>query len=196
MQMAIQEQKILLQSRIWQALAQSQLDLTSLSAETLSALVNLVSEAALLEMDAQLAQTLKSAEAEPPPTATATLTAQPSSSDEAKEQEGEQLLWEGRPLLSLSRYFQITSERVRISDGLLSKKRTDIELVKIQDVNLTQRLGERVLNIGDITIRSHDITHPVITLDNISEPDQVHEILRRARQEARKKANFSYREEM
>jgi uncharacterized membrane protein YdbT with pleckstrin-like domain len=79
---------------------------------------------------------------------------------------------------------------------LLSKARRDIELVRIQDIDHHQILTERTLNIGDVTISSHDPSDPQVTLNNIRDPSQVHEILRRAMLKARKKYNVSFREEM
>jgi uncharacterized membrane protein YdbT with pleckstrin-like domain len=112
------------------------------------------------------------------------------------DNEAEKVLWEGRPFLSLSVHYRITSERVRITEGMLGKDREDIELVRVQDIDLTQGLTERMLGIGDIHIRSHDKSNPSVTLNNVSNPTQVHEILRRAMLKARKKYNVSFREEM
>ena len=81
-------------------------------------------------------------------------------------------------------------------EGILGKERYDIELVRIQDVDHKQNLAERTLNIGDVKINSHDPTYPEVVLYNVSDPIEVHEILRRAILKARKKYNLSYREEM
>jgi uncharacterized membrane protein YdbT with pleckstrin-like domain len=108
----------------------------------------------------------------------------------------EKVLWEGRPFLSLSVHYRITNERVRITEGMLGKDREDIELVRVQDIDMTQGLTERMLGIGDIHIRSHDRSNPDVTLNNVSNPTEVHEILRRAVLKARKKYNVSFREEM
>jgi uncharacterized membrane protein YdbT with pleckstrin-like domain len=93
-------------------------------------------------------------------------------------------------------HYQITDERVRLTEGLLGKEREDIELVRIQDIDHKQNLTERMLNIGDVYIRSHDASQPEVVLNNVSNPMEVHEVLRRALLKARKKYNLSYREEM
>ena len=109
---------------------------------------------------------------------------------------GEDTLWEGRPFLSVSTHYIITSERVRIIQGLLGKDREDIELIRIQDIDQKQTLRERVLNLGDIIIRGQDTSHPKAILNNISDPQEVHELLRRAILAARKRYGLTYREEM
>ncbi|NIP27538.1 MAG: PH domain-containing protein, partial [Phycisphaerae bacterium] len=78
----------------------------------------------------------------------------------------EEILWEGRPFLSVSTHYIITTQRVRIIQGLLGKDREDIELIRIQDIDQSQSLRERLLNLGDITIRGHDTSHPKAVLNN------------------------------
>jgi uncharacterized membrane protein YdbT with pleckstrin-like domain len=108
----------------------------------------------------------------------------------------EEILWEGRPFLSIATHYTITNQRLRITEGLLGKSREDIELVRIQDIDQTQSFTERTLRLGDLHIASHDPSHPQITLNNIRNPEEVHEILRRAVNIARQKYRLSFREEM
>ena len=79
---------------------------------------------------------------------------------------------------------------------MFGKSRENVELVRIQDVDYAQTFSERLFKLGDITIRSHDSSHAIITLNNIRDPEAVYEILRRAVLSARKKHGFTYREEM
>jgi len=108
----------------------------------------------------------------------------------------ERILWEGRPFLSILTHYQITTERVRIIHGLLGRSRDDIELVRIQDIDLQQSMTERALGVGDILISSADPTLPETRLNNVKHPEEVHEILRRAMLNARKRFRYSVQEEM
>ena len=99
-------------------------------------------------------------------------------------------------MLSLVHHYTVTNERIKITSGLLGKTHENVELIRVQDIDHSQTFGERVLKIGDITVRSHDPSHPEILLRNVQEPGKVYEILRRAVLDARKRHNFSYREEM
>ncbi len=191
--MSINETHTHLKARIWQGIAQAKLDLSALPAQTLEALVGIVTEAAMQEMDAQLGRTA----AEQSPAAADVKMTQPATGvGDTAQPVGESVLWEGRSFLSLTKFYQITTERVRFSQGMLSKDREDIELVRIQDIDQVQTFGERLLNIGDITISSHDTTKPRLVLENVGDVQRVHEILRRAVLDARKRHNFMYREEM
>ena len=183
--MSLPEMRAKVKAGIWQAMARSGVDTSSLPQADVDRLVGAITEEVLKEMDDFLSQ----ASGQP----TAVLKG---SVDDDSDDEAEKVLWEGRPFLSLSVHYQITNERVRITEGLLGKDREDIELVRIQDMDLTQGMTERMLGIGDVHIRSHDRSDPSLTLSNVSNPTEVHEILRRAVLKARKKYNMSYREEM
>lgn len=183
--MIMNEAQARIKGRVWQAVAQTELDLSGLDKASLETLVDLVSEAALLELDATLGDSIP----------TEVVQAQAVDVDILDDGK-EDVLWEGRPFLSLVLHYTITDERIRITEGLLAKKRQNVELVRIQDMDYKQTVSERMLNLGDITIRSHDSSNPIIVLKNVTDPEAVYEVLRRAVLHARKKHNFTYREEM
>jgi len=106
------------------------------------------------------------------------------------------LLWEGRPFLSLVESYQLTSERVKIITGLVSRHVENFELIRVQDIDFKQGVSERILNIGDVTIRGHDPSDPVVVLRNVSKPEEVYETMRRAWLEARKRHGLQFREFM
>ena len=108
----------------------------------------------------------------------------------------EQILWQGRPFLSIAEKYIITSERIKLIKGMLARDVENYELVRIQDVDFTQRITERVFRIGDITIHGQDPSDPIIKLRNISNPEEVYEVLRKAWLEARKRHGLQFREFM
>ncbi|MEM7111288.1 MAG: PH domain-containing protein [Chloroflexota bacterium] len=187
--MSIESSQARIQSKIWQAIAQGDIDLTGLEREQVEGLVNLATEAALIEMNSEIGTM-----------ATATKQARPVAQGEKGtsiwDDNKEDTLWEGRPFLSLTLHYLITDERIRITEGLLGKTSENIELVRVQDVQYSQTMTERLLNLGDVTITSHHPNQPSIMLKNVENPSHVYEILRRAILNARKKHNFTYREEM
>jgi Bacterial PH domain/zinc-ribbon domain len=67
-------------------------------------------------------------------------------------------------LATLSTRFEITTQRVRIERGLLSKSKQDIELYRIDDIVLEQPFGMRLLGHGLLILRSTDRTSPEIRL--------------------------------
>ena len=182
--MSPKQSKDKVQARVWKAIAKTEIDLSPLPKEDLEALVNIVTDAAILELDDELNES-------------------ESSDKEAVKQyypegedDGEQTLWKGRPLLSISDHYLITNERVRLVHGVLGKDRQDIELIRIQDIDITQTIRERALNVGDIVIHSHDRSAPVVVLNNVRDPETIHQLLRSAVKDARKKHNITFQEEM
>ena len=182
--MKIDEARARIKAHVWQTLAKSDLEIKNLPESDLEELVEIVTDAALMEIDAEIGKTLEPAGKGA------------KQGDETDGPEGERILWEGRPFLSVSTRYVITNERVRLIEGLLGKERQDIELVRIQDIDQKQSVGERLFNVGDIIIHSHDPSHPKAELRNVNEPEKVHEILRRAVLAARKEHGLRFREEM
>ena len=186
--MSLQDIQTHIRTQVWQAIAQSELDVSSLDKATLQTLVDLVIEATLSEVDTEMEQEEKMLVEE---------TAAAAPIDTAKLDDlKEDVLWEGRPFLSLSVHYTITDERIRITEGMLGKSRQNIELIRVQDLDYHQSFGERMLSIGNIEIRSHDPNQPKIVLENIKDVESIYEILRRAVLHARKRHGFTYREEM
>jgi len=137
-------------ARVWQAIAQSEVDFKTIPQAQLEALIELTTTAALKEIDEELGEELESLSA--------------GKSEDLADGADEKVLWEGRPFLSVTTRYVITNERLRIFEGLFGKDRLDIELVRIQDYDQKQALTERMLNVGDIFITSHDPSSPNITL--------------------------------
>jgi len=182
--MSANESRERIRARIWKAIAQTEIDLSSLPKPTLESLVNEVTDAAMLEIDDEINQAESTDK-------TASERYYP-----IDKSDGETVIWQGRPFLSISEHYVITDERVRIVRGLLGKERQDIELIRIQDIDQSQTLRERSLNLGDITINSHDRSAPLVVLNNVRDPQNVHEILRQAVQKARKSHGMTFQEEM
>lgn len=179
--MSLDQAKAKIVTRIWQSIAASGVSVSAIPQPQLESLVNAIADGVLVAIDDALEDV--------------GLAARQVASVEAPVTE-ERILWEGRPFLSLTTFYRITNERVRVQTGLVGRDFEDLELIRVQDLDRRQGIGERMLGIGDILIRSADPSHPELTLRNVKDPDQVHEILRRAMLEARKRFRYSVQEEM
>jgi len=177
--MSVEQIQSAVTAKVWQSIAQSGVDISGVAREDMDKLVRIMVDAALTEADTQLNDM----------SANEPLAAK---FDGKKEK----VLWKGRPFMSLIVWYVITNERIRIIHGLIGKDYEDIELVRVQDMDITQSIAERAINVGDVIITSHDATDPDATLRNVKNPGAVHEILRRAVISARKEYGLRYREEM
>jgi hypothetical protein len=108
----------------------------------------------------------------------------------------ERILWQGRPFLSLVESYVLTNERLKIVHGLLSRDIENFELIRVQDIDVSLNVSDRILGIGDIVIKGADPSSPEVVIRNIKDPQEVYEILRRAWLEARKKHGLQFREFM
>lgn len=176
--MSIKQTRAQVIANIWQAIAQSGIDLSTLPHDQQEKLVANIADNVMLGMDAML----EAQEAQP--------------AGEIETDEGEQVLWTGRPFLSMVESYVITTERLKIIKGMLSRDLENYELIRMQDIDLSQGVDERIFNIGDITIHGQDPSDPTVILRNVSKPDEVQEILRRAWLEARKRHGLQFREFM
>lgn len=180
--MTIDQIKDATKTRIWQAIASSGVSVTAIPKADLEKLVDLIAREALLGVDELI---------DPAPAIPELKTTTPfaTASEEA-------LLWEGRPFLSLVERYSVTNERVRIVTGLLGRDHEDIELARVRDVDWKQGISERIFGIGDIFLNTADPTRPEAVLRNVKRPEIVHEIIRRAMLEVRKKYHVIFEQEL
>lgn len=98
--------------------------------------------------------------------------------------ENAQVIWEdkmrifGMPI-SFTKY-QLTDEKLVISEGFLNLSRRQIQLYRMKDFSATQSLGDRIFGVGDIKIISTDPQDPTFVIRKIKNPWQVLEILNEA----------------
>jgi membrane protein YdbS with pleckstrin-like domain len=72
----------------------------------------------------------------------------------------------------------LTSQRLRLETGILSKNIEEIELYRILDTAVEQDFLDRILGIGTVTINSSDERQPVMRLLHIAQPREVREKFR------------------
>jgi hypothetical protein len=105
-------------------------------------------------------------------------------------------LWRGRPYLTIGTVYELTTQRLRIIRGILGNQVEEIELIRVRDTRIKQHLGERALNVGDVTILSNDTTAPEIILNNVNDPLAVRELIRKAVQAEKERRGLRYREDV
>ena len=184
-------------ARFYQSLAQSDIEITAIPQPQLQAIVNALADgvfAALDAMETESDHPIVATESRPDSHAGAHAT--DSSAVIADNLETEELLWSGRPYLSIGTRYELTTQRVRLIRGLLGRNYHEIELVRVRDTSVTQHLGERALNVGDVTITSNDPSHPEFTLHNVKDPMEVREMIRKATLQERQRRGVHYQEEM
>ena len=83
-----------------------------------------------------------------------------------------------RWLVRRSTRYVLTSERLRLTTGLLSTTTDDLELRRVRDSGVARPFLLRMVGLGDVRITSADPSHPRVTLHAVRDPDGVQERLR------------------
>ena len=105
----------------------------------------------------------------------------------------ETIVWEGaphgllNPIETHAIRWVLTTERLRVVRGLLSRSTEEVELTRIRDVSFEQSLGQRALGIGTVTVVGTDATAPTVVLHDVDEPEQVKELIRQAVRDQRRR---------
>ena len=75
--------------------------------------------------------------------------------------------------------YLITSERLRVTSGILSTTTEDLELRRVRDTGVTRPFLLRLMGLGDVRILSADPSHPRITLQAVRNPDVLQGTIRK-----------------
>ena len=84
--------------------------------------------------------------------------------------------------------YRMTSQRIFFDHGLLFKKHEELELIRVDDVTVEQNLIGRLFDVGDITVKSSDETHPDLELAGVANPYELKELVRGYVKRTRRKA--------
>lgn len=79
---------------------------------------------------------------------------------------------------SISTHFEITSQRVRIERGILSKRKESVELFRIDHFDVLKPLGMRLAGHCILHLRSSDAGFPSIRIYGIASLEQLGDTLR------------------
>ena len=94
-------------------------------------------------------------------------------------------LW--RWLVLKNTRYELTTERLKLREGVLNKRLDEIELYRVRDYSLEQPLLIRIFGLSNITLGTADPSQPVVVLRAISNGEFVLEQLRRYVEDARVK---------
>lgn len=84
-----------------------------------------------------------------------------------------------------SRRYELTTQRIRIRQGLFSKRTDELELYRVKDVTVVEPFWQRLFSLGNIIIATHDTSTPTIALEALPGASQTREALRNAIEDCR-----------
>jgi len=84
--------------------------------------------------------------------------------------------------------YKLTSERLVIEHGCLSKRSEEMDLVRVDDATVHQGLFDRLANVGNIVISSNEPTDPLYIVVGVKQPVELKEKLRQHARELRRRS--------
>ncbi len=97
--------------------------------------------------------------------------------------------------MTLGQRYELTTQRLRIFNGVFSRDLEEIDLVRVRDTKVKQHVGERMVGVGDVTVFSTDKNNPEVTLHNVKDPVEVRETIRKAYLSEQERRGLKFREE-
>jgi uncharacterized membrane protein YdbT with pleckstrin-like domain len=74
--------------------------------------------------------------------------------------------------------YDLTSQRLKITTGIMDRKEVEIELFRLRDLSTEQGFLQRLVNVGTVQALSSDKDAPAIRLKWVNNPDAVKDQLR------------------
>lgn len=83
--------------------------------------------------------------------------------------------------------YTVKEDVITINAGLLKSTENDCYMYKVQDVELTATLGEKLFGLGTVICYTGDTTHPRLVLEHIKHARTVKDFILKNSEEARLK---------
>lgn len=90
-----------------------------------------------------------------------------------------------RWLVTRATVYELTSQRLRVTSGILHRKLEELELFRVKDYTMDQPLWLRLFGLGNLTMMTSDLTCPKVVMEAIAGVNEVRETLRNAVQAER-----------
>jgi uncharacterized membrane protein YdbT with pleckstrin-like domain len=94
-------------------------------------------------------------------------------------------MWGVRWWLTRTTLYELTTQRLRKSSGILNRKVDELELFRVKDYTMEQPFLLRIFGLGNLVLVTSDATTPTVGIRAIPEVQDVREKLRNAVQAER-----------
>lgn len=95
------------------------------------------------------------------------------------------VLWIGRWWVTKSTAYELTTQRLKITSGILNRRLEEVELFRVKDYAMDQPLFLRLMGLGNLTLVTSDASTPTVAIRAIPNVEPVREMLRTAVQTER-----------
>lgn len=85
-----------------------------------------------------------------------------------------------RWLLIKVRVYEVTTERIRVTNGLITRRTDELELYRVKDTTLVEPLFLRVFSLGHIDVVTYDASTPNLRLEAVRGARALREEMRKS----------------
>ena len=86
--------------------------------------------------------------------------------------------------------YRLTTQRIFVEKGILSRTTDQTELVRVDDVRVKQGIADRIFGCGDVEVMSTDASDASLAMVGVETPDRIAEHVRQHMRILRKKSLF------
>lgn len=77
------------------------------------------------------------------------------------------------------RIYELTTERIRLYDGILSQEIDEVELYRVKDTRILRPFSKRLFGLSDLVLDTSDRSHRVVNLEAVKNAVALREKLRK-----------------
>ena len=78
------------------------------------------------------------------------------------------------------RVYEVTTERIRLTTGILTRRTDELELYRVKDATLVEPLAMRLFGCGNIVVTTNDASTPTLELACLSGARELREQMRQS----------------
>lgn len=77
------------------------------------------------------------------------------------------------------RIYELTTERIRLYEGVLNQEIDEVELYRVKDSRLSRPLSKRIFGLSDLILDTSDRSHKVVNLEAVGNAIELREHIRK-----------------
>jgi uncharacterized membrane protein YdbT with pleckstrin-like domain len=81
--------------------------------------------------------------------------------------------------------YLLTNQRLKVWTGILTRRLDELELFRVRDQSMVQPLVMRFVGLGNLILTTADVSNPTITIQGVSDIENVRQLVRNAVQKER-----------
>jgi uncharacterized membrane protein YdbT with pleckstrin-like domain len=76
--------------------------------------------------------------------------------------------------------YEVTNQRIRIRQGVFSRRTDSLELYRVKDASFVQPFVMRLVGIGNVELETSDTTTPILAIRGVPDADRLREQILKA----------------